>query len=49
MTHTEQLRTIMDTLEGVSFEQMQSPQLLMDWGFKLMQWISYSGAQQAGI
>lgn len=49
MTHTEQLRTIMDTLEGVSFDQMQSPQLLMDWGFKLMQWISYSGAQQAAF
>lgn len=47
MTHTEQLQTILDTIEGMAFDQVQSPALLMEWGFKLKQWMSYSGSRQA--
>lgn len=47
MTHPEQLQTIMDTLESVSFDQVQSLNLLMDWGFKLQSWMAYAGSRQA--
>lgn len=42
-----QLQAILDTIEGTSFDQVQSVNLLMDWGFKLQQWMAFAGSQQA--
>src|ERR1044072_3292160 len=41
------LQGILDTIEGTTFDQVQSINLLMDWGFKLKQWMAFSGSQQA--
>lgn len=47
MIQPSQLQAILDTIEGTGFEQVQSISLLMDWGFKLQQWMAFSGSQQA--
>lgn len=47
MIQPEQLQVILDTIEGTSFDQLQSINLLMDWGFKLQQWMAFAGSQQA--
>lgn len=41
------LQAILDTIEGTDFDQVQSITLLMDWGFKLQQWMAFAGSQQA--
>lgn len=41
------LQGILDTIEGTTFNEVQSVNLLMDWGFKLQQWMAFSGSQQA--
>jgi hypothetical protein len=47
MIQPTQLQAILDSIEGTSFDQVQSINLLMDWGFKLKQWMAFSGSQQA--
>lgn len=47
MIQPTQLQSILDTIEGTNFDQVQSLNLLMDWGFKLQQWMAFSGSQQA--
>jgi hypothetical protein len=47
MIQPSQLQAILDTIEGTSFDQVQSITLLMEWGFKLQQWMAFSGSQQA--
>lgn len=47
MIQPSQLQAILDTIEGTGFDQVQSINLLMDWGFKLQQWMAFSGSQQA--
>jgi len=42
-----QLLAVLDTIEGTTFESVQSIQLLMDWGFKLQSWMAFAGSQQA--
>lgn len=42
-----ELQAILDTVEGTGFEQVQSISLLIDWGFKLQQWMAFAGSQQA--
>lgn len=42
-----QLQAILDTIEGTTFDQVQSLNLLMDWGFKLKSWMAFAGSQQA--
>lgn len=44
---TIQLQAILDTIEGTNYDQVQSISLLMDWGFKLNQWMAFAGSQQA--
>ncbi len=47
MIQPTQLQAILDTIEGTTFDQLQSPNLLMDWGFKLKSWMAFAGSQQA--
>lgn len=47
MIQPPQLQAILDTIEGTSYDQVQSISLLMDWGFKLQSWMAFSGSQQA--
>ncbi len=47
MIQPSQLQAILDTIEGTTFDQVQSINLLMDWGFKLQQWMAFAGSQQA--
>lgn len=47
MIQPTQLQAILDTIEGTSFDQVQSINLLIDWGFKLQQWMAFAGGQQA--
>lgn len=47
MIQTAQLHAILDTIEGTNYADVQSLNLLMDWGFKLQQWMAFSGSQQA--
>lgn len=47
MPEPSQLQAILDSIEGMSFDQVQSLNLLMDWGFKLQQWMAFAGSQQA--
>lgn len=47
MIQPSQLQAILDTIEGTGFDQVQSINLLMDWGFKLQQWMAFAGSQQA--
>ena len=41
-----QLTAILNTIEGTLFDQLQSINLLMDWGFKLQSWMAFAGSQQ---
>jgi hypothetical protein len=47
MIQSSQLQAVLDTIEGTSFADVQSINLLMDWGFKLQQWMAFAGSQQA--
>lgn len=47
MIQPTQLQAILDTIEGTSYDQVQSVNLLIDWGFKLQQWMAFAGSQQA--
>lgn len=47
MIQTSQLQAVLDTIEGTSYADVQSLSLLMDWGFKLQQWMAFAGSQQA--
>jgi uncharacterized protein YbjQ (UPF0145 family) len=47
MIQPTQLQAILDTIEGTTFDQVQSIHLLMDWGFKLKSWMAFAGNQQA--
>lgn len=47
MIQPAQLQAILDTIEGTGFDQVQSINLLMDWGFKIQQWMAFAGGQQA--
>lgn len=47
MIQPAQLQSILDTIEGTGFDQVQSINLLMEWGFKLQQWMAFAGSQQA--
>lgn len=47
MIQPSQLQAILDTIEAMSYDQVQSINLLMDWGFKLQQWMAFAGSQQA--
>jgi len=47
MIQNLQLQAILDTIEGTGFDQVQSITLLIDWGFKLQQWMAFAGSQQA--
>lgn len=47
MIQTNQLQAILDTIEGTNYADVQSLQLLMEWGFKLQQWMAFAGSQQA--
>lgn len=47
MIQPTQLQAMLDTIEGTGFDQVQSISLLMDWGFKLQQWMAFAGSQQA--
>lgn len=47
MIQTVQLKAVLDTIEGTSYADVQSLNLLMDWGFKLQQWMAFAGSQQA--
>lgn len=47
MIQETQLRAILDTIEGTSFNSVDSATLLMEWGFKLQQWMAFSGQQVA--
>jgi hypothetical protein len=42
-----QLEAILNTIEGVKFQNVQSLHLLMEWGFNLTQWMAFAGSQQA--
>lgn len=42
-----ELQSILDTIEGTRYDDVQSVNLLMDWGFKLQQWMAFSGSQKA--
>lgn len=47
MIQANQLQAILDTIEGTNYQDVQSLSLLMDWGFKLQQWMAFAGSQQA--
>lgn len=47
MIQEEALRGILDTIEGTDYKAVSSPALLMDYGFKLSQWMAFSGGQVA--
>lgn len=47
MIYPNQLQEILERIESTSYENTQSITLLMDWGFKLQQWMAFSGSQQA--
>lgn len=47
MIQPDQMQAILDTIEGTNYNQVQSINLLIDWGFKLQQWMAFAGAQQA--
>lgn len=47
MIQIPQIQAILDTIEGTNFDSVQSLNLLMDWGFKLQQWMAFSGSQMA--
>jgi uncharacterized protein YbjQ (UPF0145 family) len=47
MIQQSQLQAILDTIEGTSYSDVQSLNLLMEWGFKLQQWMAFAGSQQA--
>lgn len=47
MIQPAQLQAILDTIEGTNYADVQSLNLLMDWGFKLGQWMAFAGSQQA--
>lgn len=42
-----ELKAILNTIEGTNFSNVQSIDLLMEHGFKLQQWMAYSGEQMA--
>lgn len=42
-----ELIAILNTIEGTSYSQVQSIDLLLEYGFKLTQWIARSGEIQA--
>jgi hypothetical protein len=47
MINPTELQGILDTIEGTNAQPVQSTTLLIDWGFKLQQWMAFSGSQQA--
>jgi hypothetical protein len=51
MMQPAELQAILDTIEGKNFgstnDTTDSINLLMDWGFKLLQWMAFAGSQQA--
>jgi len=47
MIQRNSLQAVLDTIEGTPFSEVQSISLLMDWGFKLQQWMAFAGSQQA--
>lgn len=47
MIQPNQLQAILDTIEATSFNEVQSLNLLMEWGFKLQSWMAFAGSQQA--
>lgn len=47
MIQVTQLQAIMDTLESTCFHDVQSPEKLMEFGFKVQGWMSFSGGQTA--
>jgi hypothetical protein len=47
MIQPAELQAILDTIEGTEFDAVQSIDLLKGWGFKLQQWMAFSGSQQA--
>lgn len=49
MIQIAQIQAIMDTIEGTDYKAVSSPSLLMDYGFKLQQWMAFSGSQMAEL
>lgn len=47
MIQPTELQAVLDTIEGTGFQDVQSLNLLMEWGFKLQQWMAFAGSQQA--
>ena len=47
MIQKEQLIAILNSIEGTDFKNVQSIDLLIDFGFKLQQWLAFSSYQQA--
>lgn len=47
MIQESQLRAIMDTVEGTNYSAVSSPAQLMEFAFKLQQWMAFSGTQMA--
>lgn len=47
MIQETQLRAILDTIEGTDYKSVDSPPLLMEYGFKCQQWMAFSGQQMA--
>lgn len=47
MIQPDMLKAILDTIEGTDYKNVESPSLLMEYGFKLQQWMAYSGSQMA--
>lgn len=47
MVQQNALQGIMDTIEGTTYSDVQSIDRLMEYGFKLQQWIAFSGSQMS--
>lgn len=47
MLQPDQLRAILNTIEATAYSDVQSVDLLMEFGFKLQQWMAFSSEQMA--
>lgn len=47
MLQPDQLKAILNTIESTSYADVQSIELLMEFGFKLQQWMAFSGEQMS--
>lgn len=47
MLQIDQLRAILNTIEGTKYSDVQSIEKLIEYGFQLQQWMAFSGEQMS--